>query len=230
MSDADKRFLGGPPAPPRPVGTQAAAPAPASSLIRKNRGIDAPPAPPRAIPAQAEKQESGDNTETAATSQTETPVPTDKSIQTLPDDDVTPEDRTLVPSVESNTAAQSTIMHTVDTPVKMQPTAAARTIAEGVEDAPAPAKRRRSADPKGESPDDMLKVTFDVRRGDRDAFNAAVAAAVLFEGHKNAGAFLAYIYNSERARLERDYNNGHPFEKRDKPLPRGGSFTRRGDA
>ncbi|WP_214983091.1 hypothetical protein [Curtobacterium sp. ISL-83] len=92
---------------------------------------------------------------------------------------------------------------------------------------PAPQrKRRRNADPKAGNPDDLLKVTFDVRREDRDAFNAAVKAAVLFEGHKNAGAFLAYIYNRERERLENDYNQGRPFERRDKPLPRGGSFQK----
>ncbi|MBF4591703.1 MULTISPECIES: hypothetical protein [unclassified Curtobacterium] len=91
----------------------------------------------------------------------------------------------------------------------------------------APAQKpRRNADPKGQNPDDLLKVTFDVRREDRDAFNAAVKAAVLFEGHKNAGSFLAYIYNRERERLEQDYNQGRPFERRDKPLPRGGSFQK----
>lgn len=87
-------------------------------------------------------------------------------------------------------------------------------------------RKRRNADPRGTNPDDIIKVTFDVRRGDRDAFNAAVTAAMLFEGYANAGEFLQTLYNRETQRLQNEYNNGRPFEKRTKRLPAGGSFKK----
>jgi hypothetical protein len=72
-----------------------------------------------------------------------------------------------------------------------------------------------------ESPDDIIKVTFEVRRGDRDAFNAAFGAASFNEGYVTPKELLQVIYTRETKRIEDQYNNGEPFPRRRRQAPRG---------
>ncbi len=222
MSD---RLLSGPPRPPRPVGQSQQAPAPASSLIRANRNVGGPPQLPRPVPAEPVQVPDASVGSDAETTASETypavePVVEAKAAQ-VPGESEAEVPATVESVVEAPTPATSS------TAVVASEQTPASTANVGEVSAPAPVvKKPRNADPKSDDPDDILKVTFDIRRGDRDAFNAAVPAAMLFEGHKNAGAFIAFIYNRERERLERDYNQGRPFERREKPLPRGGSFKK----
>ncbi|WIB65613.1 hypothetical protein [Curtobacterium sp. MCBD17_040] len=84
-----------------------------------------------------------------------------------------------------------------------------------------PYTRRKYGVTGEESPEDIVKVTFEVRRGDRDAFNAAFGAARLFEGAQTPKEVLTRIYNAETKRLEDAYNEGRPYERRTKQAPRG---------
>jgi hypothetical protein len=89
-----------------------------------------------------------------------------------------------------------------------------------------PYTRRRYGDTGEENPDDVVKVTFEIRRGDRDAFNNAFAAASLHEGYTTPKDILVDIYVGETKRLQDAYNGGEPFPKRLKQAPRGRPIRR----
>ncbi|MGW8431218.1 hypothetical protein ACWGJ9_08840 [Curtobacterium citreum] len=91
-----------------------------------------------------------------------------------------------------------------------------------------PYTRSRDGDPGEENPDDIVKVTFEIRRGDRDAFNDAFAAASLNEGWLTPKELLNDIYNAETKRLQDTYNGGQPFPRRTKQAPRGRPIRRNG--
>jgi hypothetical protein len=84
-----------------------------------------------------------------------------------------------------------------------------------------PYARRRGDAPKDLTDDDIVKVTFEIRMGDREAFNAAHAAAKLFEGYPFPKDLIVAIYNAETKRLQDQYNNGQPFPRSGKRAPRG---------
>ena len=84
-----------------------------------------------------------------------------------------------------------------------------------------PYTRRLGEASKDLTDDDIVKVTFEIRKGDREAFNAAHAAAKLFEGYPFPKDLIVAIYNAETKRLQDQYNNGHPFPRSGKKAPRG---------
>ncbi|WP_156364217.1 ParB family protein [Curtobacterium sp. Leaf261] len=100
------------------------------------------------------------------------------------------------------------------------------TAAQAVPVPSTPYTRRRDGDTGAEHPDDIVKVTFEVRRGDRDKFNNAFAAAMLNEGYVTPKDILVRIYMDETKRLEDTYNNGQPFPQRQKQAPRGRPIRR----
>ncbi|WIE80869.1 hypothetical protein [Curtobacterium sp. MCSS17_016] len=71
-----------------------------------------------------------------------------------------------------------------------------------------------------------MKVTFEIRRGDRDAFNNAFAAAALHEGYSTPKDIIVDIYVAETRRLQDTYNGGEPFPQRSKQAPRGRPIRR----
>lgn len=88
-----------------------------------------------------------------------------------------------------------------------------------------PYTRKRGIAPSTESPDDIVKVTFEIRRGDRDAFNAAFGAANMKEGYVTPKDLLQDIYMNETRRLEIAYNDGQPFPRRNRGAVRGRPFV-----
>lgn len=89
-----------------------------------------------------------------------------------------------------------------------------------------PYTRRRYGDSGEQNPDDIVKVTFEIRRGDRDAFNDAFAAASFHEGYTTPKDILVDLYVREAKRLQDTYNDGQPFPKRMKQAPRGRPIRR----
>lgn len=208
MSDKPNRTLSGP---PPQVGPETPTPAPASSLLRSQRLLAPPPASPVREATQAAVKQTDETTAT----------PADARESAIAAGEEASRDSTPAPLLDVSEEASTLPVGPADTP------AAFKTVVTAAESAQAEERRRRrNADPRGTNPDDIIKVTFDVRRGDRDAFNAAVTAAVLFEGYANAGEFLQTLYNRETERLQNEYNGGRPFEKRTKRLPAGGSFKK----
>lgn len=84
-----------------------------------------------------------------------------------------------------------------------------------------PYARRRGEASEDLTDDDIVKVTFEIRKGDREAFNAAHAAAKLFEGYPFPKDLIVAIYNAETKRLQDQYNGGQPFPRSGKKAPRG---------
>ncbi|MBF4595688.1 hypothetical protein ITJ58_18150 [Curtobacterium flaccumfaciens] len=100
--------------------------------------------------------------------------------------------------------------------------AVAPTVAEPARSRPStPYTRRLGEASEDLTDDDIVKVTFEIRKGDREAFNAAHAAAKLFEGYPFPKDLIVAIYNAETKRLQDQYNNGNPFPRSGKKAPRG---------
>jgi hypothetical protein len=98
----------------------------------------------------------------------------------------------------------------------------APTVAEPARSKPStPYTRRLRESSEDLTDDDIVKVTFEIRKGDREAFNAAHAAAKLFEGYPFPKDLIVAIYNAETKRLQDQYNNGQPFPRSGKKAPRG---------
>ncbi|WP_220456635.1 hypothetical protein [Curtobacterium sp. ME12] len=130
---------------------------------------------------------------------------------------------------EPSTAAAEDGPPTVVEPAAAAPAPQTRQQQQAAESAQAPTTpytRRRYGDSGEENPDDIVKVTFEIRRGDRDAFNDAFAAASLHEGYTTPKDILVDIYVGETKRLQDTYNGGQPFPKRMKQAPRGRPIRR----
>jgi hypothetical protein len=194
MSDTSNRSIGAPPPIRRGGG--------AASLIRENRPAQAEDALEEPVDLAPGRSITGPP-----------PVPRISAQQTIASapapDPQQAENAVLARPVPEQTAPPANFnsaIPTVDTP--LAPTST-------------PYTRRRGATPSGENPNDIIKVTFEIRRGDRDAFNAAFPMAQLREGYESPKDLLQTIYNAETRRLEETYNDGQPFPLRKRQLPRG---------
>lgn len=204
MSDAG-RTISGPPSRPNSGGG-------AGSLLRANRTaqqqVEVPAASSRAVspPPPAPRR---------AVQQTIASAP-DSGVE----DPVTTVEPSEMPAVTLREPEQPAIAQEESTPAaapQQQPTTQGPTT---------PYTRRRYGAPGEENPDDIVKVTFEIRRGDRDAFNDAFAAASLHEGYTTPKDILVDIYVGETKRLQDTYNAGEPFPKRMKQAPRGRPIRR----
>ncbi|MBF4616203.1 hypothetical protein [Curtobacterium sp. VKM Ac-1376] len=211
MSDTTRREI---PAPPRRN-------AGASSLLKANRN-------PRVEPAQDEKPAPEERTVAPPPplparqqpQQVETPANTGVSM-TVPAavQDSAANPAPAVSPTESLPAVEPAMPSQAETE---QPAAEARAVGESAASKPStPYARRRGEASEDLTDDDIVKVTFEIRKGDREAFNAAHAAAKLFEGYPFPKDLIVAIYNAETKRLQDEYNNGQPFPRSGKKAPRG---------
>lgn len=219
MSD-DARTIAGPPRRPNSGGG-------AASLLRVNRAAQQeqqatqeptrivgppPPAPRRTV-----QQTIASSPEATDTFDSEAVIVGEPSPFSLVEQVPRPSN---VP--EQPVAPQPTEQTVASPPVQTAPVTATQA-------APVPSTpytRRRDGDAGTEHPDDIVKVTFEVRRGDRDKFNNAFAAAMLNEGYITPKDILVRIYTDETKRLEDTYNHGQPFPQRQKQAPRGRPIRR----
>lgn len=216
MSD-EGRIIAAPPSRPNSGGG-------AGSLLRANRTAqqqaEPAPEPSRAVapPPPAPRR---------AVQQTIASVP-DAEVEADPVMTVEP---TATPPVTFQEPEQPPQAPTGTSPVTAdpEPVAVPQQQAPTPEPTPGPTTpytRRRYGDSGEENPDDIVKVTFEIRRGDRDAFNDAFAAASLHEGYTTPKDILVDLYVRETKRLQDTYNGGQPFPKRMKQAPRGRPIRR----
>ncbi|GAA4266618.1 hypothetical protein [Frondihabitans peucedani] len=203
MSDTSNRSIGAPPPIRRSGG--------AASLIRENRPIQPAEAPEVSGEATPERSITGPP-----------PAPRIAVQQTIAS---APE-----PDLKQAVAPEPAIPVTEDAPSAAPAASIAPSLPATTATAPAstPWTRKKGAAPAVESPDDIIKVTFEIRRGDRDAFNAAFAMASAREFYTSPKEILQRIYNAETKRIEDAYNDGQPFPLRKKQAPRGTPIQPRG--
>lgn len=196
MSDPSNRSIGGPPPIRRSGG--------AASLIRENRPTQPDEASEVAEEATPERSISGPPPAPRVTLQ--------QTIASAPE-----------PDREQAESVEPAIPITQYVPLVAPPAPVEQALPVSLAPAPAstPYTRKKGAAPATESPDDIIKVTFEIRRGDRDAFNAAFAMASAREFYTSPKEILQRIYNAETKRLEDAYNDGQPFPLRKKQAPRG---------
>jgi hypothetical protein len=216
MSDAG-RIISGPPSRPNSGGG-------AGSLLRANRTaqqqqVEQPVEPSRAVapPPPAPRRAVQQTIASAPESEVEEPVMT-----------VEPSDTPAVTFREPEpfTAPAEDVPTAVVEPAAAPAPQTQQQVAEPAQGPTTPYTRRRYGDSGKENPDDIVKVTFEIRRGDRDAFNDAFAAASLHEGYTTPKDILVDIYVGETKRLQDTYNDGQPFPKRMKQAPRGRPIRR----
>ena len=220
MSD-DARTIAGPPRRPNSGGG-------AASLLRANRAAQQqeqqapqeptrtvgppPPAPHRTVQQTIASPPEATNTFDSEAVTVGEPSPFSPVEQVPRPSDVP----------EQPVAPEPTEQAVASLPVQPAPVTAAQAL-------PVPSTpytRRRDGDTGAEHPDDIVKVTFEVRRGERDKFNNAFAAAMLNEGYVTPKDILVRIYMEETKRLEDTYNHGQPFPQRQKQAPRGRPIRR----
>lgn len=221
MSDAG-RIISGPPSRPNSGGG-------AGSLLRANRTaqqqVEQPVEPSRTVapPPPAPRRAVQQTIASAPESEVEDPVmtvePSEAPAVTFREPEPSTEAAEDVPPAVVEPAA-------APAPQTQQQRQRQRQAAESAQGPTTPYTRRRYGDSGEENPDDIVKVTFEIRRGDRDAFNDAFAAASLHEGYTTPKDILVDIYLGETKRLQDTYNGGQPFPKRMKQAPRGRPIRR----
>lgn len=152
--------------------------------------------------------------------QTASPAQEEPDLSTLAVVEERPSEPTpVVAETKNPTVTQSgTVSESAPEPAG----ALAPTVAEPARSRPStPYTRRLGEASEDLTDDDIVKVTFEIRKGDREAFNAAHAAAKLFEGYPFPKDLIVAIYNAETKRLQDQYNNGQPFPRSGKKAPRG---------
>ncbi len=216
MSDAG-RIISGPPSRPNSGGG-------AGSLLRANRTAqqqaEQPVEPSRTVapPPPAPRRAVQQTIATAPQSEVEDPVMTVEPSETPAVTFREPE--------PSTAAAEDVAPAVAEVAGAAAPQTQQQQAAEPAQGPTTPYTRRRYGDSGEENPDDIVKVTFEIRRGDRDAFNDAFAAASLHEGYTTPKDILVDIYVGETKRLQDTYNGGQPFPKRMKQAPRGRPIRR----
>jgi len=210
MSDAG-RTISGPPSRPNSGGG-------AGSLLRANRTAQQQVEPSRTVapPPPAPRRALQQTIASAPESEVEEPVMTVEPSETPAVTFREPEPTTA----SAEDVAPAVTEAEVAAPQQQQQ------AAEPSQGPTTPYTRRRYGDSGDENPDDIVKVTFEIRRSDRDAFNDAFAAASLHEGYTTPKDILVDIYVGETKRLQDAYNGGQPFPKRMKQAPRGRPIRR----
>ncbi|MFF2053668.1 hypothetical protein ACFVU2_18845 [Leifsonia sp. NPDC058194] len=200
-SEPSSRPVGGPP--PR----RAAKPAPASSLIKRNR-------PQPSFAAAEEVATEAPVTETS-------PVPSADVESGTALQDARNVEPAIAPVafLDHPEAATAASTAAPDAGPTVEPPTVAPSVAQAapVVD-PAPPV---SVAPRVEEGDPLVNATFRVRRSSKKAFDAAFLAAKLHEGWPSAEAFFQDLLERETRRIEQAYNDGQPFPVREKALPRG---------
>ncbi|MDQ0540998.1 hypothetical protein QF011_003576 [Curtobacterium flaccumfaciens] len=215
MSDAG-RIISGPPSRPNSGGG-------AGSLLRANRTAQQPVEPSRTVapPPPAPRRAVQQTIASAPESEVEYPVMTVEPSEAPAVTFREPE-----PSTAAAEDVPPAVVEPAAGPAPQTPQQRQRQAAESAQGPTTPYTRRRYGDSGEENPDDIVKVTFEIRRGDRDAFNDAFAAASLHEGYTTPKDILVDIYLGETKRLQDTYNGGQPFPKRMKQAPRGRPIRR----
>jgi len=215
MSDAG-RIISGPPSRPNSGGG-------AGSLLRANRTAQQPVEPSRTVapPPPAPRRAVQQTIASAPESEVEYPVMTVEPSEAPAVTFRKPE-----PSTAAAEDVPPAVVEPAAAPAPQTPQQRQRQAAESAQGPTTPYTRRRYGDSGEENPDDIVKVTFEIRRGDRDAFNDAFAAASLHEGYTTPKDILVDIYLGETKRLQDTYNGGQPFPKRMKQAPRGRPIRR----
>lgn len=219
MSDAG-RIISGPPSRPNSGGG-------AGSLLRANRTAqqqaEQPVEPSRAVapPPPAPRRAVQQTIASAPESEVEDPVMTVEPSETPAVTFREPE-----PTTAAAEDIPTAVVEPAADPTPQQQQQTQQQAAEPAQGPTTPYTRRRYGDSGAENPDDIVKVTFEIRRGDRDAFNDAFAAASLHEGYTTPKDILVDIYVGETKRLQDTYNGGQPFPKRMKQAPRGRPIRR----
>lgn len=213
MSDAG-RIISGPPSRPNSGGG-------AGSLLRANRTAQQPVEPSRTVAPPPPAPRRAVQQTIASAPEVEYPVmtvePSEAPAVTFREPD---------PSTAAAEDVPPAVVEPAAAPAPQTPQERQRQAAESAQGPTTPYTRRRYGDSGEENPDDIVKVTFEIRRGDRDAFNDAFAAASLHEGYTTPKDILVDIYLGETKRLQDTYNGGQPFPKRMKQAPRGRPIRR----
>jgi hypothetical protein len=213
MSDAG-RIISGPPSRPNSGGG-------AGSLLRANRTAQQPVEPSRTVAPPPPAPRRAVQQTIASAPEVEYPVMTVEPSEAPAVTFREPE-----PSTAAAEDVPPAVVEPAAAPAPQTPQERQRQAAESAQGPTTPYTRRRYGDSGEENPDDIVKVTFEIRRGDRDAFNDAFAAASLHEGYTTPKDILVDIYLGETKRLQDTYNGGQPFPKRMKQAPRGRPIRR----
>lgn len=214
MSD-QSRIIAGPPSRPSSGGG-------AGSLLRANRTAQQQSEPPtdqsRAVapPPPAPRR---------AVQQTIASAP-EPEVEADPVLTVEPTDTPAVSFREPDQPASAPTSTAPVLPEQAPETASQQHVPPVAAEPSTPYTRRRYGDSGATHPDDIVKVTFEIRRGDRDAFNNAFPVAALNEGYRTPKDVLVDLYLGETKRLQDQYNGGQPFPERSKQAPRGRPIRR----